>query len=254
MELYDGTKANTWVDTGPKNPFTTAGLNKSSHAAVPATAAQMANRKIKSKPSTMQTPEPRSTPTFPLAMFSNGPSPGPTSETRNARREGSPRIPGTNVTDDDQRESKPSLPLVDQNQHRPSPRPESSNLSAETTTGSEEAVLPKGFGRFSPAGSTNGSDSNTSGGFGGFGSRPGTTGSGSGFSAFGSPASNHRSESGSQTSTGQGPFGGGTGFGSITSVPLANGKRAIVKLPKGTETTPGESEIPFPPSTRSISW
>lgn len=187
-------------------------------------------------------------------MFSNGPSTGPTSETRNARREGSPGIPGTNVTEDDQRESKPSLPLVDQNQHRLSPRPESSNLSAETTTGSEEAVLPKGFGRFSPAGSTNGSDSNTSGGFGGFGSRPGTTGSGSGFSAFGSPASNHRSEFASRANTGQSPLGGGFRSGSTTSVPLANGKRAIIKLPKGTETSPGESEIPLSPSTKSISW
>lgn len=140
------------------------------------------------------------------------------------------------------------------------------STSGNTPAGSGDGAFPKGLGFFSPPGSTNGSDSNTGSGFGGFGSAkpsgslPGTTGSGRGTSMFGSLVSN-KTDFGAQASTGTGgsPSSFGGGFGSAAPAPapsgsLANGQKVRVNLPKGTETSPGQSKNPFPPSTKNISW
>lgn len=264
----------THVDIIPQKP-STATLNNS-NAAVPVTAAQAVNRKSKPMPSTWKTPEQGSmfgnAPTFTTLMFSNNPSPG----LKEAQKAGqaSTGTPVTNVPNPDQKDSKPSLLSSD-----------SSDLSDGKANSKDKA--PKRFGFFSPPESTTWSSSNTGSGLGSsdnpFGLPSGTTSSSFGTSAFGSPASNNRgdfgssgtlfgfpistmtsgsgtvpsgspasnnrSDSGSQTSTGGGLIGGG--FGHATA---SNGKRVIVKLPKDTDTSHGESKDPLPPSTKTIGW
>ncbi|OJI96704.1 hypothetical protein ASPVEDRAFT_78461 [Aspergillus versicolor CBS 583.65] len=258
----------------PQKP-STASLNNS-NAAVPVTAAQAVNRKSKPMPSTWKTPEQGSmfgnAPTFTTPMFSNSPSPG-LKETKKAGQ-ASIETPVTNVPNPDQKDSNPSLLT-----------PDSSDLSGGKANSKDKA--PKGFGFFSSPESTKWSSSNTGSGFGSsdnqFGLAPGTTSSTFGTGAFGSsasnnrggfgssgtpfgfpistmtsgsgtvpsgsPASNNRSDSGSRTSTGGGLI--GEGFGHATA---SNGKKIRVNLPKGADTSPGESGNPLPPSTKAIHW
>ncbi|KAL2832307.1 P-loop containing nucleoside triphosphate hydrolase protein [Aspergillus pseudoustus] len=247
------------IVTIQETPFMTASPTKSSQGPVPAKQAQMVNEKRQSKPSTGQNPESTSIfgnpKTSPATMFNNGPKPGPPSETQKARGEVSTGIPGTDMAKDDlrQEEPKPSLPLEDPNQRSPTPRPNPSDLSAKPTTGSGDVVFSKASDLFSPARSKIESDSNTGSGidsFGGvkpFGSLSGTTGSVFVTPRSGSPGSIKRNGFGSKTSTGGGLFSSGGGFGSTSSASsgfgsLANGKRVIVNLPKGAETSPGGRE------------